>query len=186
MRDEEVKQHLKSIDDTLQQIDKNNVLFADRLKPSELWKQHINRCGTDLTLLTLKGHLIIESLLEINLCRLLAIEHLPEEYGKLGFNQKLQLLCEVIVQRESGPDPEPFIAIDNLNWVRNQLAHNLKNPEQIESDVKWFINDCRKRGYVKSVPDGVTSDQLKHCIFGLCKFLDKVRVHLFKLETQNQ
>jgi hypothetical protein len=175
----------KSIDNIYKQIDKNDVLFADRFKPSELWQQHINQCGTDLTLLTIKGHLIIENLLEMNLCRLLAIEGLPDGYGELGFNQKLQLLRTVVVEREPGPDSDVFLAIKKLNEVRNQLAHNLKNQEQIESDVKSFIDECRERGYVETTPDGVTSEQLKHRMFWLCNFLIKVRVHLSKLERQN-
>ena len=174
------RQLLKSIDNTLRQIDENNVLLADRFKPSELVNLHLNPCGTDLILLTIKGHLIIESLLGMNLCRLLAIEHIP-----LGFTQKLRLLRKVVEEREPGPDADVFLAIKDLNDLRNQLAHNLKNQNQIESDVKSFIEKCRKGGYVKSIPDGATSEQLKHCIWGLCKFLEKVRVHLFKLERQN-
>ena len=171
---------MKSIDNTLKQIDENNVLLADRLKPSELVKQHLNPCGTDLILLSIKGHLIIERLLGMNLCRLLDIEDTP-----LGFAQKLRLLRKVVEEREPGPDADVFLAIEALNYLRNQLAHDLKNQDQIESVVKSFIEKCRKGGYVKSIPDGATSEQLKHCIGGLCKFLEMVRVHLFKLKRQN-
>jgi hypothetical protein len=147
----------KSIDNTLKQIDENNVLLADRLKPSELVKQHLNPCGTDLILLSIKGHLIIERLLGMNLCRLLDIEDTP-----LGFAQKLRLLRKVVEEREPGPDADVFLAIEALNYLRNQLAHDLKNQDQIESVVKSFIEKCRKGGYVKSIPDGATSEQLKH------------------------
>jgi hypothetical protein len=75
-----------------------NQLIADRHKPGELVKEHLEKCGSDLILITLKGHLIIEHLLEMNLCRLLGIDRLPIErednYPELEFIHKLKLLYD--------------------------------------------------------------------------------------------
>ncbi len=86
--------------------DEINQLIADRSKPAELIKEHLASCGDDLILITLKGHLIIENLLEMNLCRLLGIERLPKEkednYPELQFIHKLKLLQAVVVQSKPG------------------------------------------------------------------------------------
>ena len=132
------------LDKLLSKIDKTIQLNDDSEKLSDLLEQHLKPCGNDLMLLTIKGHLIIESLLELNLCRLLAIEELPKKYGRLDFNQKLQLVQTVIKKHKPGPNsPNSDLcsAIDKLNYVRNQLAHNLKNPTEIEKDVKDFIKE---------------------------------------------
>jgi hypothetical protein len=62
-----------------------NQLAADLMRLPDLLDQYLKPCGDDLTLLIIKGHLIIESLLEMNLCRLLDIESLPKKYGRLDF-----------------------------------------------------------------------------------------------------
>jgi hypothetical protein len=54
-------------------------------------EQDFKPCSDDLTLLTLKGHLIAEHLLETILVRLLAIGEVPKNL-RLGFSQKLILI----------------------------------------------------------------------------------------------
>jgi hypothetical protein len=163
---------------------KIDQLIADRFKPGELVKEHMVKCGDDLILITLKGHLIIENLLEMNLCRLLAIDCLPKKYGELNFNHKLQLLRAVVANREPKPNADLFLAIDKLNQIRNQLAHNLKNQSDIEKDVQSFVDEYRQRADMKLVSNESLPKQLRTCIFELCRFLDKVRVHFYKLEVQ--
>jgi hypothetical protein len=161
-------------------------LAADIIKNSELLDQHLKPCGDDLILLTLKGHLIIEGLLEINLSRLLAIDHLPKEnedgYPGLEFIHKLKLLQAALVESKPGPNTDLFKAIAKLNSIRNKLAHNLKNSPEIEADVKAII-DCYQSKADKKLKLGESpAEQLRNCIRKLCGFLCRVRVHFFKLE----
>src|ERR1043166_1385199 len=116
-------------------------LLDDAEKSHELLNDHLLSCSDDLTLLTLKGHLVIENLLDTILSRLLRIPNLPvDENAKLGFYQKLKLVESAVCNLEPGPNADIFCAITKLNSVRNKLAHNLKKPEEIEKDVKSLID----------------------------------------------
>lgn len=108
--------------------------IADLEKPDQLVNEHLLPCGDDLILITLKGHLIIEALIEMNLCRLLCIDSLPTKEGRLGFNQKLALLERVVgamaLPGEGGSKPskgaldiDVFCPIRTLNTTRNALGH---------------------------------------------------------------
>ena len=177
----------KKIDEEMdRQIHLTNQLAADIIKNSELLDQHLKPCGNDLILLTLKGHLIIEGLLEINLCRLLAIDHLPKEkedgYPELEFIHKLKLLQAATVQSKPGPNADLFRAIAKFNKIRNNLAHNLKNPQETELEIKSLI-DCYQSKADKKLSLGKSpAEQLRNCIRQLCQFLCKVRVHFYKLK----
>jgi hypothetical protein len=145
--------------------------------------QHLLPCRDNLVLLTLNGHLIIENLLEMNLCRLLAIDCLPTD-DQLEFSQKLRLVQAVVIKREPGPNADLFCAIRMLNKARNELAHNLRNPAEIESAVKRIIQSYQSRADAKLSSQEPLAEQLRRCIRQLCRFLDKVRVQSFKLEWQ--
>ena len=139
-----------------------------------------------LILITLKGHLIIEHLLEMNLCRLLGIDRLPKEkednYPELEFIHKLKLLQAVTVGSKPGPNTDLFKAIAKLNKIRNRLVHNLKNAKEIEADVKSVI-DCYQSKADKKLSLGEPLPaQLKSCIYKLCRFLDSVNVHFHRLK----
>ncbi len=104
MKYEEVIKRGEKIEKRGKEIDQ---LIADRHKPGELVKERLGKCGDDLILITLKGHLILENLLEMNLCRLLKIDRLPERGdAELTFKQKLKLVQSVVEQREPGPNAD--------------------------------------------------------------------------------
>jgi hypothetical protein len=180
-RDEEIHKKAAKL---LQKVKKLEHFSDDASKYHDLVKLHLQPCGDDLILLTLKGHLVIENLLEMNVLRLLAIDRLSTRSGKLGFNQKLQLVLAVVEQREPGPNADLFCAIDHLNQLRNQLAHNLKDQVQIESLVKEFVRNFHKLASTKLISQKSLATQLKSCILQLCMFVYKVRCHFYKLETQ--
>jgi hypothetical protein len=81
-----------------------------------------------------------------------------------------------------------------LSWAKNSLlstylmnttlAHNLKNQGEIEGEVKCIIQSYQSKADKKLSSGEPLPGQLKSCIFKLCRFLDAVRVHLFKLEQQ--
>jgi hypothetical protein len=158
--------------------------IEDRNKSGKLINEHLVPCGDDKILLTLKGHCVIESLLESILIRQLDIESLP----RVGFNQKLKLVQTMVTQREPGPNADLFLAIEALNDLRNQIAHNLKDKEEIEKDALKFIGAYHKRVGTKSCSHEALPIQLRNCIVELCKHLDDVITHFYRLgvEAQNK
>src|SRR5438477_4929678 len=116
----------KFVETADKQFQQTNQLADDLIKHSALLDQHLKPCSDDLVLLTLKGHLLIESLLEINLCHLLGIDRLPKEkednYPELEFIHKLKLLQAATIQSKPGPNADLFKAVAKLNKIRNNLA----------------------------------------------------------------
>ncbi len=69
-----------------QKIKKALQLCDDQSRSSgKLITEHLEPCGDNNILLVLKGHCIIESLLESILIRQLDIESLPQKSGRLAF-----------------------------------------------------------------------------------------------------
>ncbi len=181
--DEELDKHFEL---TTKRFELCKQFAADIEEQFDCLDQHLKPCGEDLILLTLKGHLIIESFLEVNLCRLLAIDHLPKEkednYPELEFIHKLKLLQAATIQSKPGPNADLFKAIAKLNSIRNKLAHNLKDSSEIEADIKKII-DCYQSKADRKLNLGESlADQLRNCIRKLCEFLCHVRFHFYKLE----
>jgi hypothetical protein len=90
----------------------------------------------------------------------------------------------VVEQREPKPNADLFLAIQTLNKTRNQLAHNLKNQQEIENDLRLFIREYHKQAGTTEPPAYQLPDELRGCILKLCRFLHNVRVHLFKLHVR--
>jgi hypothetical protein len=160
---------------------------ADRVIHSELLQQHLVPCGNDLVLLTLKGHLIIENLLEMNLCRMLGLACFPEgekENPNLEFHQKLRMVQAVVMNRTPAPKPNAdlFCVITMLNKVRNDLAHKLEAPKEVEASVKRLVQSYQAKADQKVDTTKPLPDMLRTCIIKLCHFLDAVRVQSFKLD----
>jgi len=159
----------------------------DLVKFVENMTGYLSACGDDLTLLTLKGHLVAESLLETILVRVLDITELPKEKdSRLGFYQKLKLVQAVACIREPGPNADLFCAIAELNRVRNQLAHNLKNQAAIETDIKSLIAIYHKKAGGKPDWNKTLPTLLRTCLCQLCAFLFQVRKHFYDLEETVQ
>ncbi len=182
---DEIKKRGDKIDKWGKEIEQ---LIADRQKPGELVEEHLGSCGDDLILITLKGHLIIENLLEMNLCRLLALDRLPEgkDNPDLEFSQKLKLIQAVVIAREPSPNADLFCAIAKLNKIRNDLAHKLMSQEEIEGAVNSVIQSYQSKTDLKLSLDQTTAMQLRICILKLCRFLDTVRVHFYKLDQREK
>jgi hypothetical protein len=159
----------------------------DQFNSVDALLEHLLSCGDDLILLTLKGHLVIEHLLDTTLARLLRIPRLPEDGdAKLEFYQKLKLVEAVACHSEPGPNADLFCVVAKLNTVRNKLAHNLKKPDEIDADVRSLL-ECyfAKAGKKKPVNIKVSSDNLRNCLIKLWSFLFNVRLHFHRLETKN-
>jgi hypothetical protein len=176
----------KSFEKLDKQVRQTEQLADDVLKLADLINQYLRPCGDDLILLTLKGHLIIENLLETNLCRLLEIDHLPKEkednYPELQFIHKLKLLQAATIQSKPGPNSDLFKAVAKLNKIRNNLAHNLKNPSEIEAEIKSLIACYQSKADQKLNQNKSIAEQLRECTYKLCGFLYEIRRHFFKLK----
>jgi hypothetical protein len=175
------------MDDDLYKLSGPIDEFAqDRILFLDLVPQYLQPCGEDLVLLTLKGHLILETLLEMNLCRMLRVKSMPSgnAHPGLEFNQKLRLVRAVVLSREPAakPNSDLFVVIEKLNSVRNALAHNLMPGEKIEAEVKRVIESYQAKTDSKLNTTKPLAEQLKACITLLCIFLDAVRVQTFKLD----
>jgi hypothetical protein len=86
--------------------------------PEKRFYKHMSRLQ-DLTLLVLKGHLLIEEQLGYFLSKLArAPEHLKD--ARLSYSQKLQL-----VRALSGMGPDEVAFARAINAIRNSLAHRL-------------------------------------------------------------
>jgi hypothetical protein len=161
-------------------------LASDRLKRSELIERYLTACGDDLVLLALKGHLIIEGLLEMNLCRVLGLESLPQREAdpELEFHQKLKLVRAVVLSREPGakPNADLFCVIAKLNKVRNELAHVLMEPQEVQASVKRLIQSYNEKADLKLRAGEELPTLLKECIKRLCGFLDEVRIQTYKIK----
>jgi hypothetical protein len=165
----------------------------DSMKFVEILTQHLLPCGDDLTLLTLKGHLIVEYLLETILLRLLGIPEAPKRLGRRkssdkimpGFYEKLKLVEAAVCQSHPGPNADLLIVIENLNWMRNQLAHNLKNQADklnaraalaasgaLPENVNYAVKSSYLLSFLESVPD--VANKLKEARTAERKFEDVV------------
>lgn len=173
--------------DKNKELDKLDAeMREDQFDSVEALCEHLLACGDDLILLTLKGHLVMESVLDKILARLLHIPHLPEDgSAKLEFYQKLKLVEAVVCYADPGPNADLFCAIAKLNSVRNKLAHNLKKPDEIAADVKSLLDCYFAKAEKKPVYSKVLSDDLRTCLIKLWQLLFKVRCHFHELESKN-
>ncbi|MEO5716795.1 MAG: hypothetical protein ABIT37_25170 [Luteolibacter sp.] len=119
------------------------TLFTDWDARQEIFEKRFNEHfpkSDDLLTTVLKGHLLVEELLDtINR----HCFHFPKYYDEanLPFSKKILIArAQVLV-----PNPEfLFGALIALNELRNNLAHNLDSPAQI-SKIQRFVTFVEKR-----------------------------------------
>jgi hypothetical protein len=126
----------------------------------------------DTTLVILKGHLIIEAEL-IDICGRLLKNPDALEAGRVSFFVRLNLVRALV-----GDDamPESFwLAMKDLNKIRNHLAHNLE-PKGLDEELRQFfsrfneIEDCHTMlRDEKSIPERLIS-----CFLLLCGALSGI------------
>lgn len=127
---------------------------------------HLPR-SDDLTLIVLKGHLLVEE--EINeILRMRLAEPKAIFDARLSFSQRIAVLKAL-----SGRDSEEifrFAAIEALNSLRNQLAHNLE-PKDIEKRVAAFLREFEDPERGEEYSQESISRRLKRCVAFLCGML---------------
>lgn len=133
-------------------------------KATESWariKKHMP-VTKDLTLIILKGHLLVEhelnDFIEINLRDPKALMN-----ARLTLSQRL-----AIVKAICGFDGTfPYKQVERLNVLRNELVHNLE-PKYLEKLANSFVQDLEHNGFESSPSDKELSSRLRSSIIFLC------------------
>ena len=138
----------------------------------------------DVSLIVLKGHLLIEEMLfELGS---LALEH-PEHLSKLSFHQLACLVHALVAEK---PDDKCWELILQINSLRNRLAHKLEPPD-LDQQIKRVLALDRQAQPIddiildKSREDFEPADGLRQAIVSCMQFLQglicevegKVRTH---------
>jgi hypothetical protein len=102
--------------------------------PLDRMSEHLPR-SKDLTLIVLKGHLLVEE--QINKLLDVLLKNPKAVAGaRLTFYQRLCILKALLPQAET--THSEWQAIEKLNSLRNQFAHTLE-PACVEKRVKEFL-----------------------------------------------
>jgi hypothetical protein len=139
----------------------------------------IDRIGTawvyeDVTLIILKGHLLIEAAL-VDICARV-LENpaaLETEKPPLRFSTRLNLIRALL-----GDDALPesvWYALKDLNRIRNALAHNLE-PTDIDTQLGKFFERLDEFEDFRSLheKDETISERLTGCLWFLCGVLEHI------------
>jgi hypothetical protein len=125
-----------------------NILKTDTEKHQERFFRFLPE-NNDITSLILKGHLLIEEILNNLIDQKCKLPCYIEE-AKLTFFQKIKLLQALI---ESDIQSKiPWNSLESLNILRNQISHNIE-PKDFETKIENFIfarfnkNKCIKIKY---------------------------------------
>jgi hypothetical protein len=118
----------------------------------------------DLSLIILKGHLLIEEELNDALAAHMAD---PDRLfqARLSFSQRLNVL--VGITGEGNAFHHRLTAVEKLNSLRNQLAHNLE-PKGIGTRIEEFLRELEDPGSAKELRKQKVSERLKSCIALMC------------------
>ena len=127
-------------------------------------KKHLPK-SNDLTLIILKGHLIVEQelndILDLDLCD-------SKQLLNFTFSNRLAVVKSVLGMSD---DLKPLYSyIENLNSLRNQLVHNLE-PHDLENKVKVFVRNIEKYYNVNQPTNEVLAERLKDAIISLCSLI---------------
>ncbi|EVT69463.1 hypothetical protein [Stenotrophomonas maltophilia] len=116
----------------------------------------------DFTLVTLKGHLLIEASLDDYIRSMLEKPSALLDKTRLQFDVKVKLAHAL-----SGDNPPPVLwtAIDNLNKIRNSLAHRL-NDDNLQNLRTEFVRLAKQVGF-----EPIPEDDEDEAYLGAISFL---------------
>lgn len=107
-------------------------LFKD--KSYQRFSKHFPRTG-DLTLIVLKGHLLLEEEINDLLSQFMKNKNYIEK-AKLSFYQKICLVESLLL--EGSTKGTCFEIIEMINLLRNNIAHKLE-PKKLEAKVRDLL-----------------------------------------------
>jgi hypothetical protein len=142
----------------------------------------LKSCGSDLTLLALKGHLLIEEQLFFALTDKIGHQVLLES-ARLSFRQKVKMVKTLIEQHPSKSFwKKPFDCLENLNELRNDLAHTAE-VTGIERKVDAFVDKMSRLKQKQSVQKGRGED-FKEALINLYFFTSSIRMIKYQDKTR--
>lgn len=125
--------------------------------------KHLPR-SQDLMLVVLKGHLLIEE--EINEILTIMLNEPSALFdAHLSFRQRLAVLRSVV--GSEGNQHFRYDALQKLNVLRNELAHNLE-PKELDRRVKMFLEQIEDPESEEALSELTLCERLKRCIALLC------------------
>jgi hypothetical protein len=124
------------------------------------FRRHLPR--SNRTLIVLKGHLLMEELVNEFLVNLLP-NPAALDLSKLNLSTRLRL---VRAHLPNGAFNELFDAAEKLNTLRNKLAHHLEHP-QIETHTKNFLRALNPTNDPELDKEPIER-RLRGCISFLC------------------
>lgn len=132
----------------------------------------------DLTLIILKGHLLVEE--EINEILDMKLKESSAIYqARLGFHQRLAVLKAL-----TGTTDDPFLysSIEKLNSLRNKISHNLE-PNDLEIKIISFLKEIEDPEHEEEFEDQDLAERLKRCIAFICGQLSgwKIGIEFLKI-----
>jgi len=137
----------------------------------------------DLSLMVLKGHLLIEEQLN----ELISIKCIsPEclEKARLTFNQKIHIL-KALYGKEimTDSDYQLWVALESLNSIRNKLSHNLE-PDNLDKKVETFIRTFMNDTKYKYTNEKKATNTLKHILCFLSGYISSTILHKSKASNK--
>jgi hypothetical protein len=124
----------------------------------------------DLTLIVLKGHLLIEEMLERIVKTIVAHGELLDD-TKLTFAQKAALARAMCWSQQ---DSDVWPIIFSINSLRNEFAHQLESPKietKINRTIELFLNSVEDPESRKGHAAAKRPDQLKMAVVYCMGFL---------------
>ncbi len=148
-------------------------------KNTSRYEKHLHH-RMDITSIILKGHLFAEELL-MDILRLHCRDSKPIENIQLSFQHKLKLVQALFGSHLTGfKYPEKiWPVLDNLNQLRNALAHQIDSPKAVTRLNAFVTSFCQlfnkdvKISIVEAIPvsDKDLTDELLRIMFYLLGFL---------------
>lgn len=151
-------------------------------RSEERFKKHLPK-SRDVTLIVLKGHLLIEE--EVNELLDVLLKNPRELYAAdLRFYQKICLLKALFPGKDL--EEREWTAIEKLNSIRNKLAHKLE-PPKIEALIKDFLKILEDPDISESEYEKESTDKrLKRNIAFLCGILSGLKEGIKAVKTPNK
>jgi len=136
----------------------------------KMFNKHMPR-SKDITLIILKGHLLIEQALTDILDSELPHSKALND-AKMSFSNRLAIVKSIYGMNSSFP----YGLIENLNSLRNQLVHKLE-PKDIQNKLDDFINRAKqsKIRLLSEYSQLEISDRLKLVIISLYAYICGVK-----------